>query len=308
MQPELSIIIVHYGSPALTETLVSQLTALPPAPSREIIVVDNAAELPFPSDRHPGVRTVRLAQNRGYGFACNRGADAARGAFLLVCNNDLELRGNPLAALTERCAQQPSVGAVGPLLRFPDGRFQLSWGNFPSLRSEFLERRRQRQSRSGGGGDLRRREEASADMRTVDWVTGACVLLPRKAWNSVRGFDERYFFYFEDVDLCMRLRRQGWDILYDPSVEVLHHGGGSDPLRNPAIVLSYRREQLRYYARYNSALSFALLRRYLRWKFRRMRAAGAIDAALAGEVQELISSFSRKEERRQFHASEKGIS
>ncbi|MDT8325694.1 MAG: glycosyltransferase, partial [Bacteroidota bacterium] len=243
---------------------------------------------------------------RGYGFACNRGADIARGAFLLICNNDLELRGNPLAALTERSAQQASVGVVGPLLRFPDGRFQLSWGSFPTLYSEFFERRRQRQSRHGGGSDLERREATSRVVRPVDWVTGACMLLPRRAWDSVRGFDERYFFYFEDVDLCMRLRRQGWDVLYDPSVEVLHHGGGSDPLRNPTIVLSYRREQLRYYARYNSALSFTLLRVYLLRKFRRMEAVGDIDPALAGELRDLIRRFSREEERRTFHATERG--
>lgn len=305
MQPELSVIIIHFGSLRLTETLVAQLRALPAVPSREIIVVDNAAAEPFPAEEHPGIRTLRLANNRGYGYACNRGADAARGAFLLICNNDLELRGNPLAALTERCVRQPSVGAIGPMLRFPDGRFQLSWGSFPTLRSEFFERRRQQQSREGGGRDLARREAASADPRPVDWVTGACMLLPRQAWDSVGGFDERYFFYFEDVDLCMRLRRQGWDVLYDPSVEVLHHGGGSDPLRNPAIVLSYRREQLRYYARYNSALSFRLLCLYIERKFRRMEAAGAVDAALAREIRELIRTFSRKEERRVFHATER---
>ncbi len=308
MQPELSIIIIHYGSSALTETLVTQLAALPPAPSREIIVVDNAAEIPFPAEEYARVRTIRLRENRGYGYACNRGADVAQGAYLLVCNNDLEMKGNTLAALTERCIEHPSVGAIGPRLHFPDGRFQLSWGNFPTLRSEFFERRRQRQSMGAGGGGLERREAASAALRTVDWVTGACMLLPRKAWDSVRGFDERYFFYFEDVDLCMRLRRQGWGVLYDPSAEVLHHGGGSDPLRNPAIVVSYRREQLRYYARYNSALSYALLRRYLLWKFRRMHAAGVIDATLAGEVQDMIRNYSRTEERSQFHASEKRIS
>ncbi len=304
MQPELSAIIIHFGRAALTETAVRQLEALPSVPSREIIVVDNAAEEPFPAARFPQVRTLRLPENRGYGFACNRGAETARGEFLLILNNDLEFHGNPLRALTEVCAQRPSIGAVGPSLRFPDGRFQLSWGAFPSLASEFLERRRQQQSRSGGGTALAQRAKESQEVRTVDWVTGACVLLPRRAWNSVRGFDERYFFYFEDVDLCMRLRRRGWEVLYDPSVEVVHHGGGSDPLQNPAIVLSYRREQLRYYARYNSALSFFLLKRYLRWKFSRMAAKNAITPALAKEVEDVIRTFSRKEERRKFHASE----
>ncbi|MCB2203744.1 glycosyltransferase family 2 protein [bacterium] len=308
MQPEVSIIIIHFGSLQLTHALVSQLLALPAVPSREIIVVDNASGDPFPGSVYPTVRVVRLEENRGYGYACNRGAAAASGAFLLICNNDLEFRGNPLPALTERCATEKGIGAVGPALRFPDDRFQLSWGRFPTLLSEFFESRRQQESREGGGSGLRKREQESATVQEVDWVTGACVLVPRQAWDSISGFDERYFFYFEDVDLCMRLRRRGWKVLYDPTVTITHHGGGSNPLANPSIVLSYRREQLRFYARYNSSFSFFLLRRYLLLKFRRLVASGEVSTEFGTEMENLINGFSRNEERRMFHAREKRTS
>jgi GT2 family glycosyltransferase len=302
MHPQVSVIIIHFGSTAYTETLVGQLAGFPATPPREVIVVDNASEHPFPAARFPEVRTIRLTENRGYGYACNRGADAARGEYFFILNNDLEFPRDVLPSLIDTCAHLPRPGAVGPALRFPDGRFQLSWGSFPTLRSEFQERRRQQQSRSGGGKALEKRAGESAVNRSVDWITGACMLIPRKAWEDVGGFDERYFFYFEDVDLCTRLRFAGYEVCYQPSDVVLHHGGGSDPMRNPAIVLSYRREQLRYYARYNSHLSFALLRRYLLRKFERMGNDAVLSASQKQEILELIRSFSRTEERRHIQA------
>ena len=203
-----------------------------------------------------------------------------------------------------RCRSDTRTGAVGPALRFPDGRFQLSWGEAPTLLGEFRERRRQLQSRSSGGDALNRRAHASREARTTDWITGACMFIPRTAWERVRGFDERFFFYFEDADLCARLLRAGCSIWYDPAATVLHHGGGSDPLRDPAIVLSYRREQLRYYARYNGVVRFFLLQRYLLWKFGRMRAAGTVTAELMEDLRTLVRDFSREEEQRYFKAYE----
>jgi GT2 family glycosyltransferase len=137
------------------------------------------------------------------------------------------------------------------------------------------------------------------------WITGACMLIRRAAYEAVSGFDESYFFYFEDVDICTRLRRAGWNILYRPESVVIHFGGGSDPLGNPRIVLSYRREQLRYYALYNSRFSFFLLQRYLLWKFTRLLRAAEIDPALAEEMQTLIREFPFRAERHALIMKEK---
>ncbi|MGB5073600.1 MAG: glycosyltransferase family 2 protein [Bacteroidota bacterium] len=303
MDSRVSAIVIHFGKLAFTDHLVQLLLALESSP--EVIVVDNAADEVFQDGKYTGVRVLRLQENLGYGHACNRGAEAASGDFLFILNNDLDFPADPLPTLISAMAAHPRAGAVGPALRFPDGRFQLSYGEHPTLRSEWRERQRQQQSQGDGGALLdARAREASASIEP-HWITGACMLIRRKAWQSVAGFDEAYFFYFEDVDICTRLRRAGWNILYQPESMVVHFGGGSDPLKNPRIVLSYRREQLRYYARYNSRLSFVLLQRYLLWKFTRLEAAAAIDSALATELRELIRSFPFHKERQALIMKEK---
>ena len=300
MKPAVSAVIVHFGSADYTAQVVRRLQSFAGPEEYEIIVVDNASDIPFPGTDFPQVRTLRLEENRGYGAACNRGAAVAQGRTIFILNNDLDFPGDPLPALLGELDAHPRCGAVGPALRFNDGRFQLSWGEDPALMSEFRERRRQQESRGGGGAALRMREADSRQGRTVDWITGACMLIPRTAWDAVGGFDEAYFFYFEDVDLCRRLRLAGYEIRYAPGAEIVHFGGGSSAPDDPRIMTWYRREQLRYYARYNSALSFFLLKRYLLWKFARMRRSGAIAVDAAERLNEMIRGFSRRRERDSF--------
>lgn len=317
MRHSVSAIVIHFGKLSFTEHLVRQLAGLETV--SEIIVVDNAADIPCTADLFPGatagpgteesagahIRILRLPENRGYGYACNRGAAAARGDFLFILNNDLDMRSDPLPSLLHAMHADAKAGAAGPALAFPDGRFQLSFGEQPSLRSELRERKRQKQSREGSGALLDARARAAASPLEPEWITGACMLIRRTAWEAVSGFDEAYFFYFEDVDICTRLRRREWKILYRPEATVVHYGGGSDPLGNPRIVVAYRREQLRYYARYNSRLSFFLLQRYLLWKFTRMEKRASIDAAVAEEVRRLVRSFPAADERRSLRMKEK---
>ena len=311
MQSTVSSIIIHFNNVEFTRNVVRQLSGFTGPSSHEIIVVDNASEPPLAADAVPGARIVRIGENRGYGHACNRGADLASGSHLFILNNDLDFPENPLPSLLAAFDSREEggrghIGAVGPALQFEDGRPQRSWSNFPTLFAEFMERRRQEQSRNtsaiaAAGGAV----TPSPNDRHVDWITGACMLVARDAWETVRGFDEAYFFYFEDVDLCTRLRRAGFATVFVPRTSVVHFGGGSDPLANPRIVLSYRQAQLRYYARYNSAMMFILLKLYLRRKFRRLARSGEITPELGAQVLETIRTFSRRDERRQFQEAER---
>lgn len=295
MRKRVSAIVIHFGDPSLTAELVRQLLLLPSSP--EVIVVDNAAAVPFNGDTYNEIRLLRLPENSGYGHACNRGAELAEGDYLFILNNDLILPSDPIPALVEALESTQQAAIAGPALRYPDGRFQLSFGERPTLYNEFLERRRQQQSRQGGGATYERRRNQAMRAFEPYWVTGACMLVRRAAWQQVSGFDEAYFFYFEDVDICTRLRRAGWTVLYRPDVSVLHYGGGSDPLGKPHIVLSYRREQLRYYARYNNLLSWLLLRRYLLWKCDRIERAAIITSTQADKLRTIIRTFRRDDER-----------
>jgi N-acetylglucosaminyl-diphospho-decaprenol L-rhamnosyltransferase len=263
----LSVIIIHYRRPDMTAALLDRCARDRSAGEVELLVVNNGSPDPFtalPPDT--ACRVLHAERNLGYAAACNLGAREARGPLLLFCNNDLlfddDLFG-PLCALADA---DPRIGAVGPGIAFPDGRFQLSWSEDPGLASEWRERRRQRESRRGGGAAYAARAAASRDAREADWVTGACMLVRRGAFDAIGGFDEAYFFYFEDADLCRRLRDGGYTVRYAPAIRVTHFGGGSTLPNDPALLRAYRFGQLRFYARHNGRVSFLLVKTYLSLK------------------------------------------
>ncbi len=292
---DVSAIVIHFGDEQFTRHVVDCLRERHDGLALEIIVVDNASHTPLDFAMNATeipLRMIRVDADRGYGAACNSGASEARGRHILILNNDLDIPENALGPLVTALDSDPSIGAAGPMLRFPDGRFQLSWGDDPTLRSEVRERDRQRESRSGGIPD---RANESMAPRDVDWITGAVMMIPHSAWNKVGGFDEGFFFYFEDADLCRRLRMEGYRIRYVPATSIVHFGGGSNPLSNPRIIRAYRREQLRYYARYNSLLEFSLLKLYLLAKFMIIAAFGPLDRATSRTLLTDILRFRRRD-------------
>ena len=225
----LSAIIVAYRTPAETVAAVESLRAqtLPPD---EIVIVDNGAAdddpLPDPPELE-GTRVVRPQSNLGYGAGCNLGGGAASGDELLILNADVVLNAGALEALTERLHSNERIAVVGPRI-FSHGEVQLSARAFPSLRTGLLGRRSlltrllvrarrypaefQRVQGSGG---------------RVDWVSGACMLVRRSAFDEVGGFDQGYWMYWEDADLCRRLVNKGWEVHFEPAATVQHATGAS---------------------------------------------------------------------------------
>jgi GT2 family glycosyltransferase/glycosyltransferase involved in cell wall biosynthesis len=225
----LSAIIVAYRTPAEVAAAVASLRAqtLPPD---EIVIVDNGAadQDPLPElTELDGVRIQRPTSNLGYGAGCNLGARAASGDDLLMLNADVVLTADATAALAKRLHSDERVAVVGPRI-FSRGEVQLSARAFPSLRTGLLGRRslltrvlvRTRRypaefkGARGSGGQ-------------VDWVSGACMLVRRTAFESVGGFDEGYWMYWEDADLCRRLVSEGWEVHFEPEGVVRHATGAS---------------------------------------------------------------------------------
>ncbi|MCZ7555068.1 MAG: glycosyltransferase [Bacteroidia bacterium] len=293
---DISAIIIHFGKAEYTSHVLECLLSVRDT-ELECIVVDNASSSsPAAALREaPRTRVLRIEHSRGYGAACNAGAALARGRYILILNNDLDIPAGSVEALRETMDAHPEVGVLGPMLRFPDGRFQLSWGDDPDLGSEFRERGRQRRSRAGG--IVLDRERATTAMRDADWITGAVMLIRREAWEAVGGFDESFYFYFEDVDLCRRVRTAGYKVACQPASAMVHFGGGSDPQANPEIVRAYRREQLRYYARYNSFAQFSALKVYLIAKFSIAAVRGTMLLSDVRQLLKQIAIFSRTSER-----------
>jgi N-acetylglucosaminyl-diphospho-decaprenol L-rhamnosyltransferase len=281
----ISVVVVnHDGAPLLARCLGS--LAPPPGEEVEAIVVDNASGDCSPElvrRRFPAVRLLALPDNVGFGAAVNRGAAVARGEALLLLNNDAWLAEGCLAALAARLAGDPGLAWVAPRLSYPDGRPQTVWSPDVGLLGEAVQLvRNGLEGRAWNHGALTR------CLQTVlgpGWYTAACALVRREAFEAVGGFDEGFFLYFEDSDLCLRLRRAGWRLAQEPAARASH--ALTRGWRSGRVELEYRRSQLRFYALHRPRWEAAVLRRYLRARYRRRAASGD---ATARAVLELLAA------------------
>jgi N-acetylglucosaminyl-diphospho-decaprenol L-rhamnosyltransferase len=258
-RPELSIVIVcHNGWPDLNDCLRS-LREHSGSVTHEVIVIDNDSRDSTP-DRveqvFPDIHLVRNPENRGFPAANNQGVAAARGRFLLFLNPDTMVGSGALERLLKELRERPELGGVGPALRTEDGGFQVSFGGRLTFGSELM-RKLYLNSR------LRRRIGRWSSPRKVGWLSGACLMVRREALPAPEPFDEGFFLYFEDIDLCFRMRTAGWPLAFVPGAQVRHKGGGSTRARPLFSRYHYRRSQLRFYRRHNSPLSLAFLKIYL---------------------------------------------
>ncbi len=225
----IDVVVVSHNSIASLRRCVEPLASLPDV---DVVVVDNAssdgslhvvADLP--------VRTVQRADNAGFGRGCNEGWRSGRAPFVLFLNPDASLDERSLRALATTLETQEGIGATAPRILADDGTLDWSQRRFPRLRSTyarafFLNRVFPRAAWS----DEIVRDPAAYDRPgSPEWVSGACILVRRTALERLGGFDERFFLYSEDVDLCRRLRDAGLDIRFEPGAVVRHDGGGSGP-------------------------------------------------------------------------------
>jgi GT2 family glycosyltransferase len=266
-EPRTSALIVNYNGADTLERCLASLPADPPG-GLETIVVDNAStdgSQAIVRRRFAGMRLVPLAANLGFGAAVNRAAAEARGDRLLLLNNDAWLAPGSLEALGTRLDADPGLGWVSPRLRYPDGRHQTAWVPDVGVAGESVQRLRNRLERFGFNHLLVPRLLERLGM--AGWLTAACALLRRRAFDEVGGFDERFFLYFEDADLGRRLRLAGWRLAEEPAATAFHASAGR--ARGGRVELEYRRSQLRYYDKHRPSREARWLRRHLRRKYRR---------------------------------------
>lgn len=252
-----SALIVTWNS-ALT--INACLDSLPP--EVEVVVVDNHSSddtVARIRNRRPDALLIESTENRGFGAACNLAAQAAGNSTYLLLNPDAVLGTEALTHLLAALEARADLGAVGPRILGTTGEIELSWGDAPSIRNE-RKRQAEQQARLP-------RPDLPAASVDLAWISGACMLLRAEAWQAVGGFDPRYFLYFEDLDLCQRLRQAGWAVAIEPAAEVAHVRGQSARQATESVEAWYRESQIRYYARHNSRLESALLRLYLLAKY-----------------------------------------
>jgi hypothetical protein len=281
--PRVAVVVVSYE---VRETLLAGLRELGRDAGLpvETVVVDNASRdgsADAVRAAFPAVRVVANAANVGFARASNQGARGTSAPLLLFLNPDARLDPGALAALAALAEERPHVGIVGPRTRGEDGRIQVSTGPDLSLAAEWRQRRLVRGVVRGEPGWLEEAEARHAREHEPDWVSGACLLARREAFVAVGGFDERFFLYEEDADLCRRVRAFGWRVLFTPAAQARHALGASMARAPGRARLEYHRSHLLYYAKHNGLLQRAALRALLA-----TRAVVALAAAAArGDVE-----------------------
>jgi GT2 family glycosyltransferase len=230
--PDVSVVIVSFNTRDLLvqciETLIAQAGAL----SYEIIVVDNASRdgsADRVAERFPQAVLIRSAVNLGFAAANNLGFKSARGRYLVLLNSDAFVQPGALERAVRAMDADPSIGLGGARLIGRDGEWQPSARMFPSLINDFLTLSglSARFPRSRFFGRFDRTWADPMVPADVDWVPGAFSIMPRALLDSVGPFDDSFFLYYEEVDLCRRVRAAGLRVRYWPDVVVIHIGGES---------------------------------------------------------------------------------
>ncbi len=222
---KLSIIIVHYNTLDLLKKCLSSIYGQAFSFQYEVFVIDNASEnfegIEF---NFPLAKIIRNKSNLGFARANNLGLKSAVGEYILFLNPDTEILKGSLEKMLEFLAINPDVGVLGPKLVYPDGSLQLSCRRFYTLRA-ILMRRVIFLSRLFNRKILVEHLmlDSSESIKDADWLIAACIMFPKRVLEKLGGFDEKYRLYFEDVDLCYRIKKEGLRVVYYPESKIIHH-------------------------------------------------------------------------------------
>jgi hypothetical protein len=232
LKPEVTVIVVNLDT---REFLRKCLLSLSGQKLCEIVVVDNGSQdgsVEMVKAEFPQVKLIPLLHNIGFAAATNLGFQTSSTPFICLLNSDAYLLNQALSTLLNFMKEHPEVGAVGPKLLNPDGTLQLSAARFPTPFSFFLGAvvagRLYRKIRPSGRffAEYALPEEDYTRCCEVDWLKGACLMIRRSAIGE-SIFDEKFFFYYEEADLCYRLKSSGWKVFLVPQATVIHQGGAS---------------------------------------------------------------------------------
>ena len=261
---ELAVVVVNHNAGDFLPLCISTIHAAAGDLDLDVVLVDNAStdgSTELVARAHPSLRVFENRVNRGFAAAANQGVRATTAPFVLLLNPDAEITGGSLASLVKVAADRPRAAVVGPLVRNSDGSLQASARKVPglleSLGHAFLGPfvPNNRFSRAYTMAEWDRSSE-----REVEWVSGCAMLVRREAFDAVGGFDEGYFMYVEDVDICTRLRKVGWSVLFCPELEVVHETGVSARKQSRRLAFEHSRSIYRYFAKHRARGPASLLK------------------------------------------------
>lgn len=263
--PEVSAILVNYNAgPELRRALQSIADELADQ-TWEAVVVDNASSdgsTAVVADFAPHARLVRNGENVGFARGVNQGLAVTSAPIVLIMNPDCRLVTGAFTSLRTELEASPSCAVAGPRILDPDGSVQGSARGDPDMLTGLFGRTTLLRRVLPGLAVSKRNvisDTVVGDGRanvTVDWLSGACMLARREALRGVNGFDERYFLYWEDADLCRRLRAHGYHVRYVPGATAIHRVGHSSRMARAAATRAFHESAYLYYATHVASTAF----------------------------------------------------
>jgi GT2 family glycosyltransferase len=250
----LSIIIVSYNSRPDVDGCLSSLEEHPPTVDHEIVVVDNASTDGTAAHlraRWPDVRLIPVAENAGFARANNIAIRETSSDLVLLLNPDTIVPAGAIDRLAGALEAHPDAAVAGPRIVDSQGRAELSFGRMISPLNELRQKVLVRGHDRAVPIISTMVERLSRRSRSVDWVSGACLLIRRADLEAVGLLDERFFLYTEDVDLCASVRARGRRVLFVADVEIVHLRGRSVASARSASDAFYRRSHLAFYEKHH---------------------------------------------------------
>ena len=262
---KLSIIIVTYNSLSYISECIESIYDNPPEDVYEITLVDNASTdgtADHIRKNYPGIHLITNNKNRGFAAAVNQAIDASSSEFILLINADCEVYEHSIDKLMEYLKDSPKAAIAGPRIFNSDGTIQYSCRTFPSFKDAAIHTLLVHIYPNNPVTRKYKLMDVNRDQPfKVDWVSGSCMMIRRKALKDTGVFDEKYFMYVEDIDLCYRMWQNGWEVHYMPHAEVLHHVAGSSRKKKSRHKKS-RRAQVRASLRMQKSVFYFFWKNY----------------------------------------------
>ncbi len=264
---DISIIFVYYKTPS---ELMDSLNSLSQAIGKlnyEIFIVDNNSPIPLPSEvkKFKHVKIVNSKKNLGYGGGMNLAAKKAKGKYLLITNPDLTYIKNSIKNIVERMDQDSKIGIIGPQILDSKGNIQLVGNGWPFLPDalfvfSFINRLFPDNyfSKKYFIKDMDRKHE-----REIETICGACMLFRRSVFNHVQGFDQRFFLYFEETDICYRVKKAGYKVLFYPKARIIHLVSRSMSDKK-FIQKEFEKSRFKFFKKYHGTFNAVLAEIFLR--------------------------------------------
>jgi len=257
---DLSIIIVNYNVEHHLRECLQSIYRNTKGISLEIIIVDNNStdgSVDMVKSEFPEVKLIENCQNLGFAKGANQGLRENKGRYILLLNPDTIVLPNALDKMVEFMDENPRTGALGCKLLYPDGSLQPSCRSFPTLITAFFE--------NTGLEKFFPKNKLVAkykmgywdynDLREVDQPMGSALMIRREVIEQVGLLDERFYMFFEEVDLCFRVKKRGWKIYFTPSVQIIHYGGQSARPTMPKMMIQGYKSKHKFFRKHYGILS-----------------------------------------------------